>query len=89
MFDLGPVTKTQKINLKGMYRNMEGTLRVNPKNPPASLLDMRIQLVPSPEIVKALDHWQWFSSLISGGIGLITTKGPLNRMPPPKRKPCS
>ncbi|MEC7347676.1 MAG: type II secretion system protein GspN [SAR324 cluster bacterium] len=91
MFDLGPVTKIQKINLKGMLTGtMEGILRVNPKNPPASLLDMRIQLVPSPEISSSLGSLAVVLKSYQCGNRIdVQLKGPLNRMPPPKRKPCS
>ena len=89
MFDLGPVTKIQKINLKGMLTGtMEGTLRVNPKilQLPCSTCESSWFLLLKS--VQALDHWQWFSSLISAGIGLMyNSKGRSTGCLPRKESP--
>ena len=81
----------RKINLKGMLTGMmEGTLRINPKKLEASLLDLRVQLVPSPELSSSLGTLAMVLKSYQCGNRIdIQLKGPLNRMPPPKRRPCS
>ena len=88
---LGPVMQIRKINLKGMLTGMmEGTLRINPKKLEASLLDLRVQLVPSPELSSSLGTLAMVLKSYQCGNRIdIQLKGPLNRMPPPKRRPCS
>ena len=92
LFDvqLGSLIQIKKIVLQGSLEGIiQGTIQLNDKHPKMSLIDLNIQVTPSPVFIKAIGS----SSFILGSFQCdetikINIKGTLNRLNYPTRMRC-
>ena len=92
LFDLqfGPLIAVRKIQIKGSLEGtIEGTIRLNEKRPQMSLIDLNIELTPSPDLQAEISS---FSSILRsfqcGETIKVNLKGSLNRINYPTRNRC-
>ena len=92
LFDLhlGPLIAIKKIQIKGSLEGtIEGTIRLNEKRPKMSLIDLNIELTPSPVLKEEISS---FSTMLRpfqcGETIKVNIKGSLNRLNFPTRNEC-
>ena len=87
---LGPLIAVRKIQIKGSLEGMiEGTIRLNEKRPRMSLIDLNIELTPSPALKEKISNYgTMLSSFQCGETIKVNLKGTLNRINFPTRNKC-
>ena len=92
LFDLqlGPLIAVRKIQIKGSMEGMiEGTIRLNEKRPRMSLIDLNIELTPSPALKDEISNFvTMLRSFQCGETIKVNLKGTLNRINFPTRNKC-
>ena len=92
LFDLqlGPLIDVRKIQIKGSLEGMiEGTIRLNEKRPQMSLIDLNIQLTPSPALKEEISNFgTMLRSFKCGETIKINLTGTINRPNFPTRNKC-
>ena len=92
LFDLqlGPLIAVKKIQIKGSMEGMiEGTIRLNEKRPRMSLIDLNIELTPSPALKDEISNFvTMLRSFQCGETIKVNLKGTLNRINFPTRNKC-
>ena len=92
LFDLqlGPLIAVRKIQIKGSFDGMiEGTIRLNEKRPRMSLIDLNIELTPSPALKDEISNFgTLLRSFQCGETIKVNLKGTLNRINFPTRNKC-
>jgi len=92
LFDLqlGPLIAVRKIQIKGSLEGMiEGTIRLNEKRPRMSLIDLNIELTPSPALKEEISNFgSMLRSFQCGETIKVNLKGTLNRINFPTRNKC-
>ena len=92
LFDLqlGPLIVIRKIQIKGSLEGMiEGTIRLNEKLPQMSLIDLNIELTPSPALKEEISNFStMLRSFQCGETIKVNLKGTLNRIDFPTRNKC-
>ena len=92
LFDLqfGPLIAVRKIQIKGsMEGTIEGTIRLNEKRPQMSLIDLNIELTPSPDLKMEINSFSTIlRSFQCGETIKVNLKGSLNRLNYPTRNKC-
>jgi len=92
LFDLqlGPLIAVRKIQIKGSLDGMiEGTIRFNEKRPRMSLIDLNIELTPSPALKDEISNFgTMLRSFQCGETIKVNLKGTLNRINFPTRNKC-
>ncbi len=92
LFDLqfGPLIAVRKIQIKGsMEGTIEGTIRLNEKRPQMSLIDLNIELTPSPDLKVEINSFSTIlRSFQCGETIKVNLKGSLNRLNYPTRNKC-
>ena len=92
LFDLqlGPLIAVKKIQIKGSMEGMiEGTIRLNEKRPLMSLIDLNIELTPSPALKDEISNFvTMLRSFQCGETIKVNLKGTLNRINFPTRNKC-
>ena len=92
LFDLqlGPLIAVRKIQIKGSFDGMiEGTIRLNEKRPRMSLIDLNIELTPSPALKDEISNFgTLLRSFQCGKTIKVNLKGTLNRINFPTRNKC-
>ena len=92
LFDLqlGPLIAVRKIQIKGSFDGMiEGTIRLNEKRPRRSLIDLNIELTPSPALKDEISNFgTLLRSFQCGETIKVNLKGTLNRINFPTRNKC-
>ncbi|MDP7170659.1 MAG: type II secretion system protein GspN [SAR324 cluster bacterium] len=92
LFDLqfGPLIAVRKIQIKGsMEGTIEGTIRLNEKRPQMSLIDLNIELTPSPDLKVEISSFStMLRSFQCGETIKVNLKGSLNRLNYPTRNKC-
>ena len=92
LFDLqlGPLIAVRKIQIKGSFDGMiEGTIRLNEKRPQMSLIDLNIELTPSPALKDEISNFgTLLRSFQCGETIKVNLKGTLNRINFPTRNKC-
>ena len=92
LFDLqlGPLIAVRKIQIKGSLEGMiEGTIRLNEKRPRMSLIDLNIELTPSPALKDEISNFvTMLRSFQCGETIKVNLKGTLNRINFPTRNKC-
>jgi type II secretion system protein N len=92
LFDLqlGPLIAVRKIQIKGSLEGMiEGTIRFNEKRPRMSLIDLNIELTPSPALKDEISNFgTMLRSFQCGETIKVNLKGTLNRINFPTRNKC-
>ena len=92
LFDLqlGPIIAVRKIQIKGSLEGtIEGTISFNEKRPLMSLIDLNLELTPSPELkgeISSLSNM--LRSFQCGETIKVNLKGSLNRLKFPTRNKC-
>ena len=92
LFDLqfGPLIAVRKIQIKGSLEGtIEGTIRLNEKRPQMSLIDLNIELTPSPDLKVEISSFStMLRSFQCGETIKVNLKGSLNRLNYPTRNRC-
>ncbi|MDG1178485.1 MAG: type II secretion system protein GspN [SAR324 cluster bacterium] len=92
LFDLqfGPLVAVRKIQIKGSLEGtIEGTIRLNEKRPQMSLIDLNIELTPSPDLKVEINSFSTIlRSFQCGETIKVNLKGSLNRLNYPTRNKC-
>jgi len=92
LFDLqfGPLIVVRKIQIKGSLEGtIEGTIRLNEKRPQMSLIDLNIELTPSPDLKVEINRFSTIlRSFQCGETIKVNLKGSLNRLNYPTRNKC-
>ena len=92
LFDLqfGPLIAVRKIQIKGSLEGtIEGTIRLNEKRPQMSLIDLNIELTPSPDLKVEINRFSTIlRSFQCGETIKVNLKGSLNRLNYPTRNKC-
>lgn len=92
LFDLqfGPLIAVRKIQIKGSLEGtIEGTIRLNEKRPQMSLIDLNIELTPSPDLKVEINKFSTIlRSFQCGETIKVNLKGSLNRLNYPTRNKC-
>ena len=92
LFDLqfGPLIAVRKIQIKGSLEGtIEGTIRLNEKRPQMSLIDLNIELTPSPDLKMEINSYSTIlRSFQCGETIKVNLKGSLNRLNYPTRNKC-
>ena len=92
LFDLqfGPLIAVRKIKIKGSLEGtIEGTIRLNEKRPQMSLIDLNIELTPSPDLKVEINSFSTIlRSFQCGETIKVNLKGSLNRLNYPTRNKC-
>lgn len=92
LFDLqfGPLIAVRKIQIKGSLEGtIEGTIRLNEKRPQMSLVDLNIELTPSPDLKVEINRFSTIlRSFQCGETIKVNLKGSLNRLNYPTRNKC-
>ena len=92
LFDLqfGPLIAVRKIQIKGSIEGtIEGTIRLNEKRPQMSLIDLNIELTPSPDLKVEISSFStMLRSFQCGETIKVNLKGSLNRLNYPTRNKC-
>tara|TARA_X000001036_G_scaffold188188_1_gene177388 strand:+ start:657 stop:1562 length:906 start_codon:yes stop_codon:yes gene_type:complete len=92
LFDLqfGPLIAVRKIKIKGSLEGtIEGTIRLNEKRPQMSLIDLNIELTPSPDLKMEINSFSTIlRSFQCGETIKVNLKGSLNRLNYPTRNKC-
>ncbi len=92
LFDLqfGPLIAVRKIQIKGSLEGtIEGTIRLNEKRPQMSLIDLNIELTPSPDLKVEISSFStMLRSFQCGETIKVNLKGSLNRLNYPTRNKC-
>lgn len=92
LFDLqfGPLIAFRKIQIKGSLEGtIEGTIRLNEKRPQMSLVDLNIELTPSPDLKVEINRFSTIlRSFQCGETIKVNLKGSLNRLNYPTRNKC-
>ncbi len=92
LFDLqfGPLIAVRKIQIKGSLEGtIEGTIRLNEKRPQMSLIDLNIELTPSPDLKVEINSFSTIlRSFQCGETIKVNLKGSLNRLNYPTRNKC-
>ena len=92
LFDLqfGPLIAVRKIQIKGSLEGtIEGTIRLNEKRPQMSLIDLNIELTPSPDLKMEINSFSTIlRSFQCGETIKVNLKGSLNRLNYPTRNKC-
>ena len=92
LFDiqLGPLIAVRKIQIKGSLEGViQGTIRLNEKRPMMSVLDLNIELTPSPVLKeKIINFGTMLRSFQCGETIKVNLKGTLNRLNFPTRNKC-
>ena len=87
---LGRSIHIKKIYLQGSLEGIiEGTIQLNEKHPQMSLIDLNIQVTPSPALKKGISSFSTMLSTFQCGETIkINLKGALNRFNFPTRMKC-
>ena len=87
---LGPVISLKDVQLKGSLEGtIEGTIRLNEKRPQMSLIDLNIELTPSPDLKVEISSFStMLRSFQCGETIKVNLKGSLNRLNYPTRNKC-
>jgi len=87
---LGRSIHIKKIELHGSLEGiLEGTIQLNEKHPQMSLIDLNIQVTPSPALKKGISSFSTILSTFQCGETIkINLKGALNRFNFPTRMKC-
>jgi hypothetical protein len=87
---LGRSIHIKKIELQGSLEGIiEGTIQLNEKRPQMSLIDLNIQVTPSPALEKKISSFStMLRSFQCGETIKINLKGALNRFNFPTRMKC-
>ena len=87
---LGRSIHIKKIELHGSLEGiLEGTIQLNEKHPQMSLIDLNIQVTPSPVLKKGISSFSTMLSTFQCGETIkINLKGALNRFNFPTRMKC-
>jgi len=87
---LGRSIHIKKIELQGSLEGIiEGTIQLNEKHPQMSLIDLNIQVTPSPALKKGISSFSTILSTFQCGETIkINLKGALNRFNFPTRMKC-
>jgi type II secretion system protein N len=92
LFDLqfGPLIDVRKIQIKGSIEGtIEGTIRLNEKRPQRALIDLNIDLTPSPDLKGEISSFStMLRSFQCGETIKVNLKGSLNRLNYPTRNKC-
>ena len=92
LFDLqfGPLIAVRKIQINGSLEGtIEGTIRLNEKRPQMSLIDLNIELTPSPDLKVEINKFSTIlRSFQCGETIKVNLKGSLNRLNYPTRNKC-
>ena len=92
LFDLqfGPLIAVRKIKIKGSLEGtIEGTIRLNENRPQMSLIDLNIELTPSPDLKVEINSFSTIlRSFQCGETIKVNLKGSLNRLNYPTRNKC-
>ena len=92
LFDLqiGPLIAVREIQIKGSLEGtIEGTIRLNEKRPQMSLIDLNIELTPSPDLKVEISSFStMLRSFQCGETIKVNLKGYLNRLNYPTRNRC-
>ncbi len=92
LFDLqfGPLIAVRKIQIKGSLEGtIEGTIRLNENRPQMSLIDLNIELTPSPDLKVEINSFSTIlRSFQCGETIKVNLKGSLNRLNYPTRNKC-
>ena len=92
LFELqfGPLIAVRKIKIKGSLEGtIEGTIRLNEKRPQMSLIDLNIELTPSPDLKVEINRFNTIlRSFQCGETIKVNLKGSLNRLNYPTRNKC-
>ena len=92
LFDLqlGPLIAVRKIQIKGSLEGtIEGTIRLNEKRPLMSLIDLNIELTPSPDLKEEISSFStMLRSFQCGETIKVNLRGSLNRLNFPTRNKC-
>ena len=92
LFELqfGPLIAVRKIKIKGSLEGtIEGTIRLNEKRPQMSLIDLNIELTPSPDLKMEINSFSTIlRSFQCGETIKVNLKGSLNRLNYPTRNKC-
>ena len=87
---LGPLIHIKKIELQGsLAGTIDGTIQLNDKRPQMSLIDLNMQLTPSPSLKKELSTYSTILRTFQCGETIkINLKGSFNRLNFPTRNKC-
>ena len=87
---LGPLIHIKKIELQGsLAGTIDGTIQLNDKRPQMSLIDLNMQLTPSPSLKKELSSYSTMLRTFQCGETIkINLKGSFNRLNFPTRNKC-
>ena len=87
---LGPLIHIKKIELQGsLAGTIDGTIQLNDKRPQMSLIDLNMQLTPSPSLKKELSIYSTMLRTFQCGETIkINLKGSFNRLNFPTRNKC-
>ena len=87
---LGPLIHIKKIELQGsLAGTIDGTIQLNDKRPQMSLIDLNMQLTPSPSFKKELSTYSTILRTFQCGETIkINLKGSFNRLNFPTRNKC-
>ena len=87
---LGPLIHIKKIELQGsLAGTIDGTIQLNDKRPQMSLIDLNMQLTPSPSLKKELRTYSTMLRTFQCGETIkINLKGSFNRLNFPTRNKC-
>jgi len=87
---LGPLIHIKKIELQGsLAGTIYGTIKLNDKRPQMSLIDLNMQLTPSPSLKKELSTYSTMLRTFQCGETInINLKGAFNRLNFPTRNKC-
>ena len=87
---LGPLIHIKKIELQGsLAGTIDGTIQLNDKRPQMSLIDLNMQLTPSPSLKKELSTYSTMLRTFQCGETIkINLKGSFNRLNFPTRNKC-
>jgi len=87
---LGPLIHIKKIELQGsLAGTIDGTIQLNDKRPQMSLINLNMQLTPSPSLKKELSTYSTMLRTFQCGETIkINLKGSFNRLNFPTRNKC-
>ena len=87
---LGPLIHIKKIELQGsLAGTIDGTIQLNDKRPQMSLIDLNMQLTPSPSLKKELSTYSTMLRTFQCGETIkINLKGSFNHLNFPTRNKC-
>ena len=87
---LGPLIHIKKIELQGsLAGTIDGTIQLNDKRPQMSLIDLNMQLTPSPSLKNELSTYSTMLRTFQCGETIkINLKGSFNRLNFPTRNKC-